>query len=318
MLFSEKCWLISPFAWNVRTLSFLCADSPSASGKGNPGHVLHISLTDLFPKEEGSLVQVSQNLQCGHGPRGHPVDLQLPAFPLQYGYCLYLPLVSVVTVQLPFSRIWVLCSGVAETTKATFPAYCSDWACRCFVRGELLTPPIPQGMGDQQLSGHEQLPALLSGTPAWYSDPFIPFLLFLLLFSHSVVSNSLWSHELWYTRLPCPLLSPGVCSYSCLLNPWCHPTISSSVFPLSSCPQSFPTSGSFPVSQLFASGGQSIGAQASASVLMNIQGWFHLGLTGLISLLSKAASRVFSSTTIWKRQFFNAQPSLWSNSHICM
>ena len=72
MLFSEKCWLISPFAWNVRTLSFLCADSPSASGKGNPGHLLHISLTELFPKEQGSLVQVSQNLQCGPWPPRAP------------------------------------------------------------------------------------------------------------------------------------------------------------------------------------------------------------------------------------------------------
>ena len=136
-------------------------------------------------------------------------------------------------------------------------------------------------------------------------------------FSRSVVSDSLWSHELQYARLPCPSLSPGVCSDSCLLNPWCHPTISSSVIPFSSCPQSFPASGSFPVSQLFSSGGQSIGAQASASVLlMDIQDWFNLGLTGLISLLSKALSRAFSNTTVQKHQFFSAPLSLWSNSHI--
>ena len=103
-------------------------------------------------------------------------------------------------------------------------------------------------------------------------------------------------HGLQHTKLPCPSLSPGVCSNSCPLSQWCHPTISSSVAPFSSCPQSFPASGSLPMSQLFTSGGQSIGA--SASVLqMNIQGWFPLGLTVLMSLLSNAFSRIFSSTT---------------------
>ena len=101
------------------------------------------------------------------------------------------------------------------------------------------------------------------------------------------------SHVLQHTRLPCPSLSPGVCSNSCPLSQWCHPTISSSVAPFSSCPQSFPASGSFPISQLFASAGQSIGASALASVLpMNIQDWSPLGLTGLISLQSKGLSRV--------------------------
>ena len=104
---------------------------------------------------------------------------------------------------------------------------------------------------------------------------------------------------------------------SCSLSQWCHPAISSSVVLLSSCPQSFPESGSFLMSQLFSSGGQSIGALASALVLpMNIQGWFPLGLTGLISLLPKGPSRVFSSTTIQKHQFLGTQPSLWSKSHI--
>ena len=132
------------------------------------------------------------------------------------------------------------------------------------------------------------------------------------------MSDSLRPHELQHTRLPCPLPSPGVCSNSCPSSQWCHRTISSSVAPFSSCPQSFPASGSFPVSQLFSSGGQSIGASASASVhLMNIQGWFLLGLIGLISLLSKGLSRVFSCTTVRKHKFFSAQPSLWSNSHIC-
>ena len=142
--------------------------------------------------------------------------------------------------------------------------------------------------------------------------------LFRLLFSCSVVSNSLWPHGLQHTRLPCPSSSPRVCSNSCPLSRQCHPTISSSVVPFSFCLQSFPASGSFPMNQLFTSGGQSIGASASASVFpINIQGWFPLGLTGLISLQSKGLSRVFSSTMIWKSQFFGTQSSLWSSSHIC-
>ena len=120
--------------------------------------------------------------------------------------------------------------------------------------------------------------------------------------------------ELQHARLRCPL-PPTVCSNSCPLSWWCHPTILSSFAPFSSCPQSFPASGSFLMSWLFTSGGQSIGASASASVLpMNIQGWFHLGLTGLISWLSKGLSRVFSSIQLY--QFFGTQPSLQSNSHI--
>ena len=105
----------------------------------------------------------------------------------------------------------------------------------------------------------------------------------MLLFSCSVVSDSLWSHGLQHTRLPCPSPSPGACSNSCPLSQWCHPTILSSVVPFSSCLKSFPASGSFLMNRLFPSGGQSIGASASASVLpMNIQDWFPLGLTGLI------------------------------------
>ena len=140
---------------------------------------------------------------------------------------------------------------------------------------------------------------------------------FLLLFSCWAVSDFLWSHWLQHTRLPCPLLSPRACSNSCPSSRWCHPTISSSVVPFSSCPQSLPASWSFPMSQLLASGGQSIGVSASASVLpMNIQCLFPLGLTGLISLQSKGFSRVFSNTTIWKHQFFNTQPSSRSNPPI--
>ena len=117
-------------------------------------------------------------------------------------------------------------------------------------------------------------------------------------------------NQLQHARLPCPSPSLGAFSNSCLIL--CHTLIL-----LSSCPQSFPASGSFPVSRLFASGGQSVEASTSASVLsMNIQGWFPLGLTGLISLQSKGLSRVFSNTTVQKHQFFGTQPSLWYNSHI--
>ena len=136
----------------------------------------------------------------------------------------------------------------------------------------------------------------------------------LLLFSHSVVSNSLQLHGLQHTGLPCPSLSPGVPSSLCPLSQWCHPTISFSVTP---CLQSFSASESFPNCWLFLSGGQSIGASASASVLpMNIHDWFPLGLTGLISWLSKGLSRVLSSSIVQKHQFFSTASSLWSTSHI--
>ena len=125
------------------------------------------------------------------------------------------------------------------------------------------------------------------------------------------MSDSLKPHGLQHIRFPCPLLSPGVCSNSYPLSWWCYLTISSSAALFSSCLQSFPALGSSPMSQLFASGGQSTGTSASASVLpMNIQSWFPLGLTGLSSLLPKGLSRVFSSTTIRKHQFFSAQTSL--------
>ena len=135
-------------------------------------------------------------------------------------------------------------------------------------------------------------------------------------FSRSVMSDSLQPHGLEHTRPPCPSATPGVYSNSCPLNQWCHPTISSSVVPFSSCPQSFPESGSFQESQFFKSGGQSVGVSASASVLpMNIQDWSPLGWIGWISLQSKGLSRIFN-TTVQKHQFFGAQLSLWSNSHI--
>ena len=133
----------------------------------------------------------------------------------------------------------------------------------------------------------------------------------------AVVSNSLWPHGLQHARHPCPSPTPRACSNSCPSSWWCHSTISSSVIPFSSCLQSFPASESFPVSQFFSSGGQSIEASASASVLpMNIQDLFPLGWTGLISLQFKGPSRVFSNTTVQKHQFFSAQLSLCSNAHI--
>ena len=140
---------------------------------------------------------------------------------------------------------------------------------------------------------------------------------FGIQFSHSVVSDSLQPHGLQHTRLPCPLPTPGAYSNSCPYSWWCHPTISSSVVPFSSHLQSFPASESFPMSQFFASDGQSIGVSVSSSVLpLNIQDWFPSGLTGWISLQSKGFSRVFSNTTVQRHQFFSVQPSLCSNSAI--
>ena len=134
----------------------------------------------------------------------------------------------------------------------------------------------------------------------------------MLLFSDLVMSDFWPPHGLPQPRFPYTSPSPGVCSNSHPLSQWCHPTILSSVVPFSFCNQSFPASGAFPMSQLYASGGQSIGASASI-FLMNIQGWFPLQLTGLFYLQSKGLSRVFSNTTVQKHQFFNVQLSLWSN-----
>ena len=132
-------------------------------------------------------------------------------------------------------------------------------------------------------------------------------------FIRSVMSNSLQLHESQHARPPCPSPTPGVHPNSCALSRWCHPAISSSVIPFSSCPQSLPASGSFPMSQLFAWGAQSIGVSASASDLpMNTQDWSPLGWTSWISLQSKGLSRVFSNTTVQKHQFFSTQ--LYSQS----
>ena len=136
-------------------------------------------------------------------------------------------------------------------------------------------------------------------------------IILLVQFSCSVMSNTLRPHGLQQARPPCPSPTPGVYLNSCPLSRWCHPTISSSLVPFSSCLQSFPASGSFQMSQLFTSGGQSTAVSASASVLpMNIQDWFPLGWTHWISLQTKGLSRVFSNTTVQKHQFFGAQLTL--------
>ena len=147
----------------------------------------------------------------------------------------------------------------------------------------------------------------------------------MCVFIHQVMSNSLRPHGLQYARPPCPSPSLRVCPSSCPLNWWCHPTISSSVTPFSFCLQSFPTSGSFPLSPLFASGGQSIGASASASVLaVNIQGWLPLKVKVKVALridhfalcYPRDSSRVFSRAAVQKHQFFGTLASLWSYCHI--
>ena len=136
-------------------------------------------------------------------------------------------------------------------------------------------------------------------------------------FSRSVVSDSLRPHESQHTRPPCPSPTPGVHSNSCPMSQWCHPAISSSVVPFSSCSKSLPTSESFSMSQLFAWGGQSIAVSALASVCSkNTQDWSPLEWTSWISLQSKGLSRIFSNTTVQKHQFFKAQLSSQSNSHI--
>ena len=165
----------------------------------------------------------------------------------------------------------------------------------------------PKGFWDRTHPWENLLQPLIS---SWFPSSSVQF-------SLSVMSDSSQPHESQHARPPCPSPTPGVHSNSCPSSQWCHPAISSSVVPFSSCPQSLPASGSFPMSQLFASGGQSIGVSASASVLpMNIQGWSPLEWTGWISLQSKGLSRVFSKTTLQKHQFFGAQLSSQSNCHI--
>ena len=179
-------------------------------------------------------------------------------------------------------------------------------------------------LGDWHWSNQQSLRHILESNQVWPSDwmfgkrkDVIQFS--SVQFSCSVTSNSLWPHESQHARPPYPSLTPGVYSNSCPLSVsrWCHPAISFSVVPFSSCPQSLPASGFFPMSQHFAWSGQSIGVSASASVLpMNTQDWSPLGWTGWISLQFKELSRVFSNTTVQKHQFFSTQLSSQSNSHI--
>ena len=165
-------------------------------------------------------------------------------------------------------------------------------------------PPPPQVWTDCSMKSHKV-----------NMSNFVIFIV-SLLFSHPVVSDSLRPHGLQHNGPPCPSPSPEVCPISCPLHQWCHPALSFSGAPFSFCPQSFPASGTFPMSWLFSSGNQNTGASALTSVLpMSIQGWFPLRLTSLIFLLCKGLSGVFSSTTVWRHQFFGALPSLWSSSH---
>ena len=180
---------------------------------------------------------------------------------------------------------------------------------------KLLTHLI--GIWSWQLKAHVSLFFLWPSNKIYVWKPCLWRQLISVQFSRSVVSDSLWPHELQHARPHCPSPSPGVHSNSRPLSRWCHPAISSSVIPFSSCPQSFPASGCFQMSRLFASGGQSIGVSASTSALpMNIQDWSPLGWTGWLFLQSKGLSRVFSNTTVQKHQFFSAQLSSQSHSHI--
>ena len=178
---------------------------------------------------------------------------------------------------------------------------------------------IPFSKGSSRPRNQTQVSRIAGGFFAvWASREITLYYIYSVQFSSVTQSClTLRSHESQHTRPPCPSPTPRVYPNPCPLIRWCHPTISSSVIPFSSCLQSFPASGSFLMSQLFASGDQSIGASSSVSGLpMNIKDWFLLGLTSFIFLQSKGHWRVFSSTTIQKHQLFNTQLSLWSISHI--
>ena len=186
---------------------------------------------------------------------------------------------------------------------------CNLWSAGCDMKQTEDQQTLPHGI---HWPGASRLPStsgrVLAGdlrhVSSYYASEFWehmdPFSISSVQFSHSVVSYSLWSHGWQHARLPCPSPTPGTCSHSCPLSWWCHPAShSSSVVPFSFCLQSFSLSGSFPMSQFFASSGQSIGVSASASVLpRNIQDWYPLGWTGLISWQSKELSRVFSNTPV--------------------
>ena len=193
------------------------------------------------------------------------------------------------------------------------PLFCPGWSERSFNEGASgLSHKLPSVSVSEEVFSNAQINLLHT-----ISQNMILISIFVC-FCCSVVSDSLQLHGLQHTSLLCPPTLPGVCLNSCPLSQWSYPIILTSATLFSFCFQFFPISGSFPVSQLFASGGQSIRALASATVFpMNIQGWFPLGLTSWISLWPKGLSRVFSSTTIQWHQFFGTHPSLWSTSHRC-
>ena len=201
----------------------------------------------------------------------------------------------------------ILANGVKSRTVLISDVRILDFSSSC---GQAHRSLVPEPMHSLHPWHHGQLCHMSNDKRAWGKNPsvsteqIILSILWLkpssaeLQFSHSVMSDSLWPHGLQDTRLPCPSPTPGAYSNSCASHQWCRSTTSSSVIPFSHL-QSFLASGSFPISQVFPSGGQSIGVSASASVLpMNIQDWFPLGWTGWISLHSKGLSRIFSNTTV--------------------
>ena len=195
---------------------------------------------------------------------------------------------------------YFLCSFVSSTTEIKYDKTYHMGLVRWFSEKTNVKRVLGQGVGKKKRVVGTQVAVII----------FIPSVQ-ISRFSCSVMSDFVRSHGLQHTRPPCPSPTPGACSNSCPLSQWCHPTISSSVVPFSSCLQSFPASGSCPMSQFFTSGGQTMGVSASASVLpMNTPDWFPLGWTGWIFLQSKGLSRVFSNTTVQKHQFFGTQLSL--------
>ena len=217
-----------------------------------------------------------------------------------------------VTLTVPASTNSVTSSGVGDPAlRGLFSKLrntSTNWVAKPILSSKIWVSPIQNHSSPPKfLNFKSNLSFLFFQSQGWYLIPVVAASMVQLLFNCSVMSNSLLLHGLQHARLPCPSPSPGAYANSCPLSRWCHPTISSSVVPFSSCLRSFPASGSFLMSWPFASGDQSIGASVSASILpMNIQDWFPLGLTDLISLQSKGLSRIFSNTTVQRHQFFNS------------
>ena len=202
--------------------------------------------------------------------------------------------------------IWYLVEGSQDSDSSL-----DSEIVRCIAKIFAFCTLMPNRNMETELWRRKRVALLLCQAKAAVASRILtPSLVSTIQLSHSVVSDSLWPHGLQQARLPCPSPTPGVWSNSCPSSQWCHPTISSSVIPFSRL-QSFQASRSFPMSQILAAGGQSIGVSASTSVFpMNIQDWSPIGWTALISLLSKGLSRAFSNTTVQKHRFFSAQLSL--------